>query len=94
MNSDQAIALLNKSSVNMKNFHCVKIIIMAAFIIYSVTANAQNNIGMVRYDDNFSALKSDSIKRGLDKLKNIKLSGNSSVSFGGEIREQFQIYKT
>ena len=93
MNSDQAIALLNKSSVNMKNFHCVKIIIMAAFIIYSVTANAQNNIGMVRYDDNFSALKSDSIKRGLDKLKNIKLSGNSSVSFGGEIREQFQIYK-
>lgn len=53
---------------------------------------AQNKISLVRYDDNFSLVKKDSLKKGLDKLKYIPFSNNNSISFGGELREQYQMY--
>ncbi|WPR70317.1 alginate export family protein [Flavobacterium sp. NG2] len=57
------------------------------------TSSAQNKISWERYEDNFTALKKDTLKKGVDKLKYIQLSKNSSVSLGGEIREQFQYYE-
>lgn len=56
------------------------------------TTSAQNKISLVRYDDDFSSLKNDTLKKGLDQLKYIPLWKNSYISFGGELREQFQSY--
>ncbi|TDE48580.1 alginate export family protein [Flavobacterium sp. GT3P67] len=53
---------------------------------------AQNKISLVRYDDNFTLLKNDTLKKGFEKLKYIPLGENKFISFGGELREQFQIY--
>ena len=53
---------------------------------------AQNKISLVRYDDDFQSLKNDTIKKGLDNLKYIKLWDNHFISFGGELREQFLHY--
>ncbi len=58
------------------------------------TSLAQCQINMVRYNDNFSNLKNDTIhKKGFDKLKYISLFKNANISFGGEIREQYQYYE-
>ena len=55
---------------------------------------AQSQINILRYNDNFSSIKNDSVqKKGYDKLKNIQISKNTNISFGGEVREQFQYYK-
>jgi len=69
----------------------IKISVIALFAI--ATTSAQNNINWVRYEDNFTDLKKDTVKKGLDKLKYIQLSKNINISFGGEIREQFQYYE-
>lgn len=74
----------------MKN-NLNKTIVIALFAI--ATSSAQNKISWERYEDNFTALKKDTLKKGVDKLKYIQLSKNSSVSLGGEIREQFQYYE-
>jgi hypothetical protein len=69
-----------------------KIIILSMLVISTSLAHCQ--INMVRYNDNFDHLKNDTIpKKGLDKLKNISLFKNATISFGGEIREQFQYYE-
>ena len=47
----------------------------------------------MRYDDDFSDLKNDSIQKGLSHLKNISLRNKNYISFGGELREHFQVYK-
>jgi hypothetical protein len=48
---------------------------------------------MVRYNDNFSHLNYDTIyKKGSDKLKYIHFSKEANISFGGEVREQYQYY--
>ncbi len=57
-----------------------------------VTLNAQNKISWERYDDNFTALKNDTLKKGFDPLKYIPLGPNHYLSLGGELREQFQVY--
>ena len=50
-------------------------------------------IQYLRYDDDFSHLKLDSInKKGFQKLKYIPISEKVNMSFGGEIREQLQRY--
>jgi hypothetical protein len=54
---------------------------------------AQNKISLMRYDDDFSMVKKDSIKKGFNQLKYIPFGNNNSISFGGELREQFQVYK-
>ncbi|MFV5703307.1 alginate export family protein [Flavobacterium sp. XS2P12] len=73
----------------MKNliFKISLLVIMLA----SVT-QAQNKISIIRYDDDFSLVKKDSVKKGLDQLKYIPLGKNNFISFGGELREQFQVY--
>ncbi len=48
---------------------------------------------MLRYNDNFSYLKSDSAaQKGFNTLKYIPLLGIGTVSFGNELREQLQYY--
>lgn len=55
-------------------------------------ATAQNRINLLRYDDDFSLLKNDSLKKGLNHLKYFKSGNKNYISFGGELREQFQVY--
>lgn len=56
------------------------------------TTIAQNKISIIRYDDDFSLVKKDSIKKGVNQLKYISIGENNYISFGGELREQFQVY--
>jgi hypothetical protein len=66
-------------------------IITIILVLIAVTAQSQINI--LRYNDNFSDLKRDSVsKKGLQKIKYIPLTGKATISFGGEIREQLQYY--
>ena len=53
---------------------------------------AQNKISLMRYDDDFSLVKKDSVKKGVNQLKYIPIRKNNFISFGGELREQFQVY--
>ncbi|WP_162128444.1 alginate export family protein [Flavobacterium phycosphaerae] len=72
-----------------------KYIIYLATLIASLIAynsGAQNKISWVRYDDDFTVLRKDSLKKGLDQLKYIPLGKNHFISFGGEWREQVQHY--
>jgi hypothetical protein len=71
-----------------------KVYVTALVFTFAVSsAMAQNKISMLRYDDNFLFLKKDSSKKGLDKLKYISIGNKNYISFGGEIREQFQLFK-
>lgn len=71
----------------------MKKIILFALLIATV-AKAQNQINWVRYNDNFTNLKNDTInKKGFDKLKYIPLYKSATISFGGELREQYQYYE-
>ncbi len=77
----------------MKNFkHLMYTITIFVTIAFS-SATAQNKISLLRFDDDFSLLKKDSLKKGLDHLKYIPLGNKKYFSFGGELREQFQLYK-
>ena len=67
-------------------------LLFVSLILVQLSANAQNNIHLLRYDDNFSALKKDTLKKGFDQLKYIPLGNNNYISFGSEWREQFQLY--
>ena len=76
----------------MKNVHYILLLIC----LCSKNGNAQNPsnpINMLRYNDNFSHLKADTIKKGVDKLKYVSLGKRSTISFGGEIREQYQYFE-
>lgn len=67
------------------------LILVIGFILTGITGYGQ--IQYLRYNDDFSFLKSDSVnKRGFQKLKYIPLSAKLIVSFGGEVREQLQWY--
>ena len=50
----------------------------------------QCQIDMVRYNDNFSMLKNDTLKKGMAMLKYRKMGDHFYFSFGGELREHFQ----
>jgi hypothetical protein len=52
-----------------------------------------NPINIMRYNDDFSATKTDSTKKGFNKLKNISLGKQAAISFGGELREQYQYFE-
>jgi len=68
-----------------------KIIIAVTLLLSTFLAKSQINI--VRYNDNFSNLKNDTVhKKGFAKIKYLRLFNESSISFGGELREQFQYY--
>lgn len=73
----------------MKNL----ILKIALIVIMVVSATqAQNKISLMRYDDDFSLVKKDSVKKGFNQLKYIPLGENNYISFGGELREQYQMY--
>ena len=74
----------------MKNL-IFKISLLVTMVVS--TTIAQNKISLMRYDDDFSLVKKDSIKKGFNQLKYIPLGENNYISFGGELREQFQVYK-
>lgn len=77
----------------MKKFnHLIYIVTLSLTMVVSSTI-AQNTISLLRYDDDFSFFKNDSLKKGFDHLKYISLGANRFISFGGELREQFQVYK-
>jgi hypothetical protein len=61
-------------------------------LLFSFTLSAQQ-IARLRFDDDFSVLISDSLKKEkTDYLKEIPFVGHSRISFGGEWREQYQSY--
>lgn len=60
-------------------------------LIFSISI-LQSQISILRYNDNFSTLKNGTHKKGFDKLKYIKIADHSFISFGGELREQFQYF--
>lgn len=69
----------------------MKKILFTVFLLGSLAVQSQ--ISLLRYNDDFRHLKKDTVvKKGTENLKYLKLSDNSTVSFGGELREQFQYY--
>lgn len=79
--------------IHSKKTNCLILIIL--FLI-SVTSYSQPGpIKIFRYFDDFSYLKNnDTIPRKyFEKLKHIPLSRKIDISFGGEIREQYQYFK-
>ena len=70
------------------------IYILTFFSIISIERiTAQNPIRLLRYDDDFTYIKNDSLKKGYENLKRIPFRKAGYISFGGELREQFQKYK-
>lgn len=69
--------------------------ILALTILFiAVAYRGQGQINMLRYNDNFSYVKQESVsKHGFDQLKHIPLKKGINVSLGGEIREQLQYYQ-
>ena len=76
----------------MKKQNCAVFLMTLFFIMIITVTQAQNNISLLRYDDDFSIIKNDSNKNGLNQLKNISIGKSDYLSFGGEIREQYQNY--
>lgn len=71
----------------------VILLLILLFKINFVLSQAHNNpINILRANDNFNFVKTDSVKKGFNALKHIKLSDNTNISFGGELREQYQYF--
>ncbi len=65
------------------------------FWLLCLTARSQNQvqqISILRANDNFTIIKNDSVKKGLNALKYIAIGNKSYISFGGELREQYQYF--
>jgi Alginate export len=76
----------------MKKF--IWIVLGLLFTTEIVKAQApQNPISILRYNDNFKALKNDSTKTGTEKLKYMSLGKNTFLSVGGEVREVYQYFE-
>jgi hypothetical protein len=66
--------------------------ILIIFVLAVCHAQAQN-IARLRYDDDFTYLKTDTTSKSWDEqLKYMPLLGKATLSIGGEIREQYQDY--
>ncbi len=76
----------------MKNLNYIVYTITLAITMATFAASAQNKISLLRYEDNFTHFKNDSLKKGIGHLKYISIRNKNYISFGGELREQFQIY--
>ena len=62
-------------------------------ILFQYNGHAQN-IARLRFDDDFTYLKADSLKQNWkEKIKNIPMSDEVHLSVGGEWREQYQSYE-
>lgn len=77
----------------MKNLNYFIFTITLVFTLLVSYASAQNKISLLRFDDDFSYLKNNRLKKGHDQLKYISAGNKNYISFGGELREQFQIYR-
>lgn len=63
-------------------------------LLIVVFPNGYSQISILRYNDNFSYLKSDTVKKnGIEKIKHMPLAKEGNISFGGDLREQLQYYK-
>ena len=72
----------------------ISVVLGLLFTAQLVHAQApQNPINILRYNDNFAALKTDSTKTGTEKLKYIPLGKNTFLSVGGELREVYQYFE-
>jgi hypothetical protein len=91
LNSLQHSGKINQTII-MKKINQIIYVTVMLLSMGIAESIAQNNISLVRFDDNFSSLKNDTLKKGFDQLKYIKLGKNHFISFGGELREQFQRY--
>ena len=69
-----------------------KIVVAVMLMLVAFAGNSQ--IQMLRYNDEFSHLKHDTVRKtGYEHLKQIPIGRNIRISFGGEVREQLQYYK-
>lgn len=70
------------------------LIFKTAFLFTMIVSSAieQNKISLMHYDDDFTMVKKDSVKKGFNQLKFIPLGKNNFISFGGKLREQFPVY--
>lgn len=75
----------------MKKAVCIVGQLCVFFVCFGQSSPKEINI--LRYNDDFRPVKNDSVKNGFYRLKYIKISGRSNVSFGGEVREQFQYFR-
>lgn len=46
---------------------------------------AKSRINIVRYNDKFSNLNNDTVQKGFDKIKYIRLLNETKISFDGEL---------
>jgi len=76
----------------MKKYDHFIYIVTLFFSLAFSSATAQNRISLLRYDDDFSHLKNERFKKGFNQLKYISFGDKDYISFGGELREQFQVY--
>lgn len=79
--------------LKIKKAGLLKCKLVIVFAIMTSAGMAQNNISLMRYNDHFSQNKNDSLKKGFARLKYISLSHRNYISFGGELREQIQLFK-
>jgi hypothetical protein len=74
----------------MKTYYILAFLWLNSFIALGQAPPSQ--ISILRANDNFSAAKSDTAKKGFNKLKHINLGKKANISFGGELREQYQYF--
>jgi hypothetical protein len=74
----------------MKTYILCLILLLNSVVVFAQAPN--NPISILRYNDNFSAVKNQTNKTGFDKLKHIPLGKKANISFGGELREQYQYF--
>ncbi len=68
------------------------LIVIAVLVITGY--NTKSQVNLLRYNDNFEYLLKDSVsKKGTERLKYMKLYRTSTISIGGELREQLQYYR-
>jgi hypothetical protein len=80
-----------KDTIMVKTRQLILITVLASLLSVG-SLQAQHKINLVRYDDDFTSLKNDRVKKGLDNLKYLPLLKNFYISLGGELREQLQYY--
>jgi Alginate export len=65
---------------------------LGLFLAVNTGLGQLNPINMLRYNDNFVSAKKDTAKNGFNRLKYIPLGKKTYISFGGELREQYQYF--
>jgi hypothetical protein len=74
----------------MKTYYIFTTLLMTTFIVFGQAPPSQ--ISILRANDNFASVKNDTAKKGFNSLKYIPLGKKTYISFGGELREQYQYF--